>query len=57
MTVINLRPVGWNGLAPRQWGALRELIQLVLASAFRSGDLSLAKRAQHFLTMTENQGV
>jgi len=57
MTIINLRPVGWNFMTPRQWGTLRKLIRLVLLTASSSGNQRLFQRAQHFLTMTEGRDV
>ena len=57
MTISNLRPVGWDGMTPRQWGTVRDLIQLVRKTAIRSTNLSLLIRAQHFLKMTKGYDV
>ena len=57
MNVINLRPVGWDGVTPRQWGTLRDLIRMVLMVAINRGNQPLFQRAQRFLTMTEGRDV
>ncbi len=57
MTVINLRPVGWDSMTPRQWGTLRELIRLVRETALRSSNPPLLMRAHRFLTMTAGRDV
>ena len=57
MTVLNLRPVGWNGMTPKQWGSLREMIRQVYKCSIISGNLSLMMRAQFFLTETEGRDV
>ena len=57
MTIINLRPVGWNGMTPRQWGTVREMIRLVRETAIRQSNLSLMFRAQFFLTQTARRDV
>lgn len=57
MTVINLRPVGWDGMTPRQWYTVREMIRLVRETALRASNLSLLMRAQFFLTETEGRDV
>lgn len=55
MTVVYLRPVGWNFLTPRQWGALRGMIISVSNVALRSGDVPLWLRAERFLANTEGR--
>ena len=55
--VIHLRPVGWNGMTPRQWGTVRELIRLVRKTALRRHDMLLLLQAQHFLAKTEGYDV
>lgn len=57
MTVINLRPVGWDGMTPRQWYILRELIRLVSDTAFQRNDFGLFTRAQNFLRSTGGRDV
>lgn len=57
MTILNLRPVGWDGMTPRQWGTIRELIGRVWDSAWRFGDAALLLRAQSFLDTTEGYDV
>lgn len=57
MNVINLRPVGWSEMTPRQWATVRELIRLVRETALYSGNLSLLMRAQFFLTETAGRDV
>ncbi len=57
MTVINMRPVGWGEMTPRQWGTIREMIQLVRENAVRFSDTSLLMRAEQFLTLTEGRDV
>lgn len=57
MSVINLRPVGWDEMTPRQWGTLRDLIRLVHANALRFDNIVLLLRAQHFLYQTEGRDV
>ncbi len=44
-------------MTPKQWGALRNLIQLVWDSAWRFGDARLLLRAQSFLDTTEGYDV
>ena len=57
MNVINLRPVGWDGMTPRQWHVIRSMIREVLVVAINRGNQPLFQRAQHFLTMTEGRDV
>lgn len=57
MTVINLRPAGWDGVTPRQWGAMRELIRLVSETAFQRDNFDLFMRASTFLAQTEGRDV
>lgn len=57
MTVIQLRPVGWDGMTPRQWGTLRDLIRLVSEAATRFDDPVLLVRANIFLRRTAGRDV
>jgi hypothetical protein len=52
MNVLNLRPVGWDGMTPRQWGALRDLIRQVGKMADYLDDPDLSFRAELFLIRT-----
>lgn len=57
MTVINLRPVGWNGMTPRQWHTLRQMIYDVRNVAIFRGNQPLFQRALTFLTDTAGRDV
>lgn len=57
MTILNLRPVGWDGMTPRQWGTLRELIRLVAWTAILRDHPILLFRANTFLAQTEGRDV
>ena len=57
MTVIQLRPVGWDGMTPRQWGTLRSLIRIVQETAIQIDDPLLLFRATSFLMRTRGRDV
>ena len=57
MTVINIRPVGWGGMTPRQWGAIRKMTQAVYDVAVANASYGLALRANVFLDNTEGRDV
>jgi len=57
MTVINLRPVGWGEMTPRQWDTIRNMIRQVREGARRNGDPVLLLRATLFLAKTEGYDV
>ena len=54
-TVIDMRPIGWGEMTPRQWSVLRNLIREVEFVASRAGNTILALRARHFLVATEGR--
>lgn len=57
MTIINLRPVDWGGMTPRQWGSIRAMIEDVRIVASSRGNQPLFQRAMTFLTKTEDYDV
>jgi len=57
MTVLNLRPVGWDGMTPKQWGAVRAMVREVLNVATRNLDIDLMTRAIFFLINTAGRDV
>lgn len=57
MTIINLRPVGWDGMSPRQWRVVREMVQTVRTVAECSLNITLMVRAEMFLISTEGYDV
>ncbi len=54
MVIINMRPVGWGYMTPRQWATIRDMIRLVRDNALRSDDMLLVMRAQLLLSDTED---
>lgn len=57
MTIIHLRPVGWGGMTPRQWGSIRAMVESVRAVAFSRGNQPLFQRAMTLLAKTEGRDV
>ena len=57
MNVINLRPVGWDDMTPRQWGIVREMIRAVAKTAVFCEDTDLLFRAAAFMNATEGYDV
>ncbi len=57
MTVIHLRSVGWNGMTPRQWYTVREMILQVARTAVYLDDPILLFRANAFLLKTAGRDV
>ncbi len=57
MTVTNLRPVGWDGVTPRQWGTYRAMVGKVYDVAVANSSYGLALRAIVFLDNTEGRDV
>lgn len=53
MTIIDMRPTGWDEMTPRKWGTIRNMIRLGLDCAIRAGDTLLSLQAQTFLIDTE----
>ena len=53
MTIVDLKPVGWNGMTPRQWRTVRNMIREVSSVATMCGNLPLMLRAEAFLIKTE----
>jgi len=50
--IIDMHPVGWDGLTVRQWKAVRDMIKIVKKVAM-SSNLALYNRADNFLIDTE----
>lgn len=58
MTVINLRPIGWNGMTPEQWRVVRKMIRVVSDIALSgTTNTPLWARAEQFLAKTEGRDV
>lgn len=57
MTVLGMRPVGWDGMTPRQWHVVRDMIQAVNSYAWNNSSLMLWVRAERFLANTEGRDV
>ncbi len=57
MTVLDLKPVGWGHLTPRQWKAVRKMVRAVYEVAIAVRNPVLMLRAQNFLFDTEGRDV
>ena len=55
MTVIDLKPVGWGGLTPRQWKAVRDMVRAAYKVAVVSRNYLLMNKAENFLFDTEGR--
>lgn len=57
MTIVNLHPVGWDGMTPRQWSTVRDMVRVIASVARRSDDPVLLFRANALLARTEGRDV
>ena len=57
MSIINLRPVGWGGMTPKQWDTLRDMLLQIIKTAHFLGNEALFLRATFLLSRVDNRHV